>query len=152
MMNDQQPQQAPPVQTIQIPVGVSKTMVTIATLLASAIGAAGHYVYNEQTKGDATLPEDALILPAEIHLKVGNPELLRADTVGKNIQWLTLDAPVKWRRLDAKSVWVYANKPGKFQMLAWTAVNGWATPYAATNVIVTVDTEDSPPMSAAKKD
>jgi hypothetical protein len=71
--------------------------------------------------------DNALILPPELKLVVGEPAELRADTRGKRVVWMSLDKEVSLRPADAKSVWVWAQRPGSYRVIAWTAVGGLPT-------------------------
>jgi len=111
----------------------------IVYLVIIAVASAAGFLLHDQIRWpvtpkpqeeSATLmpPEQALILPAEIDLVVGEPKILSAQTLGKRVQWMSLDNDLKIMPLDARSVWVVARKSGNLRATAWTAVNNLPTP------------------------
>jgi hypothetical protein len=122
--------------------GASKDALLVVLLVVVAAG--GAYLYNEYQHRELDAARvgtvaDALILPNEIKLVVGEPKELRADTRGKRVYWMALDPEIQLRPQDSKSVWVWGMKPGTYRITAWSAVNGLPTPNA--NCTVKVEAE-----------
>jgi hypothetical protein len=112
----------------------------VLCLIVGAFAAAGGYFTAQAqrqapepaAKGDELPADNALVLPAELKLVVGEPAELRADTRGRRVVWMSLDREVSLRPQDSKSVWVWALRPGDFRVIAWTAVGGLPTANATT--------------------
>jgi len=109
--------------------------VVLGVLLAAILGFGAAEWRNRQVPLDfesVTLPENALKLPKEIDLTVGEPRELRAETRGKKVMWLPLEKEVKMVPIDSKAVWVWTNEKGEYRVVAWTSVNGLPTPNQLT--------------------
>jgi hypothetical protein len=103
--------------------------VILGVILSGVIGFGAAEWRNRQAADfeSVTLPENALKLPKELELMVGEPTELRAETRGRKVMWLPLDKGIKTVPIDSKAVWVYANEKGDYRVIAWTAINGMPT-------------------------
>lgn len=103
--------------------------VILGVLLASVLGFGASEWRNRQAADfeSVTMPENALRLPVDLEIMVGEPTELRAETRGKRVMWLPLDKGIKTTPIDSKAVWVYANEKGDYRVIAWTAINGLPT-------------------------
>jgi hypothetical protein len=109
--------------------------VVLGVILAGVIGFGAAEWRNRPSAQDfesVTLPENALKLPKEVDLIVGEPRELRAETRGRKVMWLPLEKEVKMVPIDSKAVWVWTNEKGDYRVVAWTSVNGLPTPNQLT--------------------
>jgi len=116
--------------------GSSIVTIFLGMLLVGGLGfAAGEWRNRQQPAADfesVTLPENALRIPKELEIVVGEPKELRAETRGKKVMWLPLEKEVRMVPIDSKAVWVWANEVGDYRVIGWTAVNGLPTPNQIT--------------------
>ncbi len=114
----------------------------LVILLMGVTGAAGYLgraweeYKTRQSISDGPASEGVLVLPNEIELAVNEPIEVRAETAGRRVIFQSLDPELVVRPFSAKSVWVFSSKPGKYNLQAWTAVNGLPTANAVTIVKV----------------
>lgn len=95
------------------------------------------------SKGWAQAPQ----LPKEVAGKAGAFIKIPAVTSGKEVRWFAADAglelfPVELLR-DTKTAVVLASQPGRYRLLAWTAIEG--TPTEAAVCVVVVGDPPNPP-------
>ena len=84
-----------------------------------------------------------LELPTEVHVKPGRLVLIEARTAGQLVRWYPA-GDFELIPRDATSAIVAAPHPGRYTLLAWTAIDGEPTPAA---VCILVVGESIPPPS-----
>ncbi len=90
----------------------------------------------------APLRADApkLTLPKEATGDVGDPIRVAADTAGKQVQWVSMDAGLKVfppeLLKDSKTAVVWANAAGRYRLLAYTGVGDEVSLPAVCTVVV----------------
>jgi len=117
-------------------------LVALLMLVAGAVGA-GAVEYAHMTRAGAPA-EPSISPPAEIRLKVGEPQEVEATTPGRRVCWLALDQEIQLKPAGAKSVWVWGTRPGSYRLIAWGAAGDVPSLNASTTVLV----EDAAKASA----
>lgn len=122
---------------------MSRLVVTLPLMALCAIGgAAGGITWKNSTAPD--LPDgQALRLPAEIKVKAGRAAALTADTVGRRVKFACAQ-DLEMVPRDDKSCWVFGVRPGKYQVMAWSAVGEYPTDHVVCTVVVEGDEPPAP--------
>ena len=113
-----------------------------AFVLTLAVGAAAGILYKGWTTPD--LPDgQALRLPSEIKVKAGRAAALAADTVGRRVKFACA-TDLEMVPRDEKSCWVFGVRPGRYQVMAWSAVGEYPTDHVTCTVVVEGDEPPAP--------
>jgi hypothetical protein len=135
--------------------GLFAAVVVLLIVLLVIVAFAGGYgvaQWNQwqlQSANAGPQSEGVLSLPPELTLNVGDPPVeVRAETAGRRVMWMSLDADLIVTPYTPKSVWAWSAKPGDHQLIAWTAVNNLPTPYSLC--VVKVKERKEPEKSASR--
>lgn len=100
-----------------------------------------------------TADPPTLKLPAEVRGEPGDPIAITAETTGKLVRWVPVDRALKLfpagLLCDKKATVVWANKPGRYRLLAYTALGDEPSEPAIVTIVIEGAAPPIPPEPPA---